>query len=463
MSSSAFARKLAINFVPGWQYVDYIRLKGDATIDECDEDNEHVRLVKTTKPTHFEETFRVKCEKVEQWYDTCRRLHQTVAVAREPDHAIAAAAPLLATPSTTPKKAADAFVLEQHSIKQSFIELYKMLGMVQSFALINCAALRKILKAPRIACGEGRELANRALRDTFDQYSFVHAAAVTRSLTRLEEVFTTWFYDGDRILALAALHNGKHMTLNWRHHLTIAYLVNFILYIELENKFLPLTFTATGCLPLAHLAYVTYFFAQKDWGRQHRVAQVLHDIVLTLVLPVSYFHAFLDNYMTSAVKMNQGMAWSIRYFSTGEFLRHDDSLAASTCATNFYYTRVAVPLISDLPLWWRFLQSLRRVYELGSLYPQILNALIFALALVVVLFGLIHSSYSPMQPSNTLQVVWTVLFVLSSIAFWVWDVVMYWGRPDFQYLGDAQMYSKKWVYLLLWVSIWSSSFHGPWC
>ncbi|RHZ24262.1 hypothetical protein DYB31_010337 [Aphanomyces astaci] len=81
-------------------------------------------------------------------------------------------------------------------------------------------------------------------------------------------------------------------------------------------------------------------------------------------------------------------------------------------------------------------------------FPGLLNAIKYALAQLVVLFGLFHSFYSPVEPSNVVQVLWVVLFVVSSVYSWLWDVVMDWGlgRPQNHFLGDGHMYSRRWVY-----------------
>ncbi|OQR96034.1 hypothetical protein ACHHYP_17193 [Achlya hypogyna] len=228
-------------------------------------------------------------------------------------------------------------------------------------------------------------------------------------------------------------------------YLSIVYFINFLLYAQVVSGELA-EVVPRGYYPLALVIFVVYHYCLKEWSKQKRLLHVLHDIVLLPLFPVTYFHTFVGNYLTSATKMNQDFAWTVCFFATGEF-RETDELP-STCATNFYYTHVAVPLICAVPVWWRFLQSLRRCYELSKWFPGLPNALKYAFAQLVILFGLFHSFYSPLAPSNSLQIVWVCLFVLSSLYSWLWDVVMDWGlgRPQYKFLGDAHMYSRKWVY-----------------
>ncbi|KAH9141989.1 hypothetical protein LEN26_005171, partial [Aphanomyces euteiches] len=87
-------------------------------------------------------------------------------------------------------------------------------------------------------------------------------------------------------------------------HLSIVYFVNFILYAQIENQVLPENIPK-GYFPLTFAVYLIFYFTSKDWGRHRRIALVLRDIVLSPIFPVSYFHTFAANYMTSATKMNQ--------------------------------------------------------------------------------------------------------------------------------------------------------------
>lgn len=76
---------------------------------------------------------------------------------------------------------------------------------------------------------------------------------------------------------------------------------------------------------------------------------------------------------------------------------------------------------------------------------------------MVALFGVFHPFYSSQFEAvhvRAFQVAWIVLFTLSSLYTWAWDVTMDWGlgRPQFKLLGDRQMFSRKWVYYVAIVS-----------
>ncbi|RHY25772.1 hypothetical protein DYB32_008105 [Aphanomyces invadans] len=228
--------KLAHNLVPEWEehYVNYADLKyhvkqiqrrksfldissGDYT-ETCD--TEKTRLIKTSKPTHFEEEFLNECEKVESWY--CAQLEefqkQYALLKAQYADACATQAPLLVSQEDFDESPeSEAFALERHSIKQSFVELYKVLRMLQNFALLNYTALRKVLKKHKKKCGDRYQKAHRSLNDSLHDYAFSHALPVKEAIFNLEHYFTTTFHENDRVLALAELDDWKDSTLNWQN------------------------------------------------------------------------------------------------------------------------------------------------------------------------------------------------------------------------------------------------------
>lgn len=252
-------------------------------------------------------------------------------------------------------------------------------------------------------------------------------------------------------------------------NMTIVYLVNVLLYYKVVNGYFPEQLLHRGYYPLALLLYTIYFYVVRPWRRQRGLVRTLLEIVGSPFFHVTFFHVIVGDYLTSTVKVNQDIAWSMCFFITKEFLKKDaipkqasvfvfamepwpPLEVEASCATNPYFVTVVVPLICALPLWWRFLQSLRRVYDTKTWWPNLPNAGKYALAQVVALFGLFHPFYRSGGTREVgleaFQVVWIALFTLSSLYTWVWDVSMDWGlgRPQYKFLGDRQMFSRVWVY-----------------
>ena len=71
------------------------------------------------------------------------------------------------------------------------------------------------------------------------------------------------------------------------------------------------------------------------------------------------------------------------------------------CLQNAVYSQVMVPLMCALPLWFRLQQNVRRFYDTGEHWPNLGNALKYALSQVVVIFGSFHGM--PFAPANLIH------------------------------------------------------------
>ncbi|KAE9359677.1 hypothetical protein PF008_g2139 [Phytophthora fragariae] len=457
---------------------------------------------------------------------------------------------------------ADAPATAQESLKNSLVELHRLLHLLHNFALLNYTGFVKILKRyEKIASfpAEQREQ-QKAKLQTFE---FAKAQKCSELLKQVERSFADWFCDGNATVAVATLMTKKEDFVNWGHiylgikagsclilliwvcwdslvvptfhsgrenhlidlvrtraypvyrgigcllllhwlvgvslyvwraarinyryifelnprraqsypqvfsdatNMTIVFLANVLLYYKVVNGYFPEELLHRGYYPLALFLYTFYFYAIRPWGQQLGMLRTLWEVVWSPLYQVSFFHTFVGDYLTSTVKVTQDVTWSVCFFAAKEFLRKDlvpsgsdvpDSHLAvdpdePTCANNLYYVNVVVPLVCALPLWWRFLQNLRRVYDTKTWWPHLPNATKYALTQVVVLFGLFHPLHSDDSEENSIQVrmfvvAWLFLFTASSLYTWIWDVTMDWGlgRPQFKFLGDSQMFSHKWVY-----------------
>ncbi|RLN63466.1 hypothetical protein BBJ29_004661 [Phytophthora kernoviae] len=453
----------------------------------------------------------------------------------------------------------------QESLKNSLVELHRLLNLLHNFALLNYTGFVKILKRyEKIASFpvDQRE-GQKAKLQTFE---FAKAQCCSELIKKVETSFADWYCDGNSTVAVATLMTKKEDFVNWGHiylgikagsclilliwvcwdslvvptfhngrenhlidlvrtraypvyrgigcllllhwlvgvslyvwraarinyryifeldprrvqsypqvfsdatNMTIVYLANVLMYYKVVNGYFPEELLHRGYYPLALFLYTFYFYAIRPWGQQLGMLRTLWEVVWSPLYAVSFFHTFVGDYLTSTVKVTQDITWSVCFFATKEFLRKDilppgnsaydmQSLTTpietdeATCADNVYYVNVVVPLVCALPLWWRFLQNLRRVYDTKTWWPHLPNAAKYALTQVVVLFGLFHPLHNENGEEDALKlrmflVVWLFLFTASSLYTWVWDVTMDWGlgRPQYRFLGDSQMFSRKGVY-----------------
>lgn len=259
-------------------------------------------------------------------------------------------------------------------------------------------------------------------------------------------------------------------------NMTIVFLLNVLLYYKVVNQNFPERILHRGYYPLLLFGYSFYFYVIRSWRAYKGLWKTILEIVCSPLFPVSFFHTFVGDYLTSTVKVNQDLSWSLCFFLSKEFLLPDSEGAVASsqryftsarevtifaserwrydrvqhsCSTNYYYVNVVTPLICALPLWWRFLQSLRRIHDTQKWWPNFPNAIKYALAQVVALFGIFHPFYPQVfYHIQSFQIVWVFLFTISSLYTWVWDVGMDWGlgRPQYNYLGDRHMFGRLWVY-----------------
>ncbi|RHY21647.1 hypothetical protein DYB25_010834 [Aphanomyces astaci] len=110
--------------------------------------------------------------------------------------------------------------------------------------------------------------------------------------------------------------------------------------------------------------------------------------------------------------------------------------------------------------WFRFLQSLRRIYDMKLWWPGVGNVIKFALAQIVVLFGIFHPFHNPTKPTEDitpLQQVWIAGFIVFSFILWFWDLTMDWGlgRPQFKFLAERHMYRRGSLYYGAYITLMS--------
>ncbi|RQM25415.1 hypothetical protein B5M09_001011 [Aphanomyces astaci] len=357
-----FKDKLAHNIVPEWEehYVNYSDLKHlvkqiqsrmsfeelDDPLAYCDSStSERVRLLKTSSTqVHFDQEFLNECEKVDAWYSLQLSACQTKFVRLKDEYADAraAAGPSIeisssnamtptckdshsSLPSIVPT---EHFNSTCHSIKQSFVALYKSLRMLQNYALLNYTALNKILKKHKRICGHDRfEPEHRVLNFSLHEFAFSHALPVKSCIVELEAFVTAAFFTGDRVLALAELDDGKDTNaVNWQHVVmgvkmgVCMVLALWLLWDDVVVVLLCDTGDKTIAKYILELdPHVTPAFSQVFDDASHLSTvyfvsfllymqlehKVLRDIVLVPLFHVSYFHTFVTNYMTSSTKLNQ--------------------------------------------------------------------------------------------------------------------------------------------------------------
>ena len=120
-----------------------------------------------------------------------------------------------------------------------------------------------------------------------------------------------------------------------------------------------------------------------------------------------------------------------------------------SCHDRPSYTYVVIPLVHSLPLWWRFMQTLKQYRDTKTRWPYLGNSFKYAFAQSVIMFGVFKPHLkAPTDHVTVYQRIWIMTFMCSTLySFW-WDVVMDWGLGwrAHGFLRETLMFSRKWVY-----------------
>ena len=122
--------------------------------------------------------------------------------------------------------------------------------------------------------------------------------------------------------------------------------------------------------------------------------------------------------------------------------RFGDSNAEIKCEANKMWF---FPIITCLPLLWRFLQCIRRFYNAKKAFPNLVNALKYFVGLMVVLFGTLNTHYG-----KSFAIASLIFQIISTLFSFTWDLFMDWGLGDRNsknyLLRDRLMYPSKAFY-----------------
>eukprot|EP01132_Coremiostelium_polycephalum_P010101 gene10101-12389_t len=199
-------------------------------------------------------------------------------------------------------------------------------------------------------------------------------------------------------------------------------------------------------LTLVFFFLVVVFFPFRFFHRKSRLVLfiTLGNVLITPFGSTKFRALFLGDVLTSMVKTIFDWEYTACYIITGDWIRNDGNRCNKVNA-------IALPIISGLPLLWRFMQCILRFRETKNKI-HIGNATKYAVGFSVVLFSALNGNYlnypEPWTPS---RILWCIGFVLATLYMYVWDILVDWG---FMWLGHPRpllrqslMYKKQiWAY-----------------
>lgn len=181
---------------------------------------------------------------------------------------------------------------------------------------------------------------------------------------------------------------------------------------QIPPKVLPLFFIA----PLI----IRSIFPRRQ--RQRFYKTILQGTALSLFRPVQFRDAFVADCLTSLVRPLGDLTFMLAYFFTavyGLFAKYTLNEAGDKVSESWILHGAILPAFSLLPLFIRFLQTLRQAFDSGKRWPHLGNSFKYLTAGLVILYGVTHAAgeRSPW---------WTWAFSLATIYQVVWDIFMDW-------------------------------------
>ena len=218
--------------------------------------------------------------------------------------------------------------------------------------------------------------------------------------------------------------------------LSIPTLFNFHLFIEAYNHISPDgSETPAKILPLIFLS-VLIVRSLVPPGRRGRFWSVMKFTFMAPFHQVSFRDAFIGDILTSLVRPLQDILFALSYYVTviWGIASGSSSLSESGDAleSSWLLHNVVLPSCALLPLWWKFLQTLRQSYDTGHRWPHLGNAFKYLSATLIILYGMTH-------PENRRSSLWIVSFVVCTCYEIWWDVVMDWDLLVIVPRGDETM------------------------
>lgn len=201
-------------------------------------------------------------------------------------------------------------------------------------------------------------------------------------------------------------------------------LVNFHLFIEAFNHIEtdPMSEFTCKILPLIFLS-VLIVRTSVPPGRRKRFWSTMRFTFMAPFHKIRFRDAMIGDILTSLVRPFQDILFALSYYVTvvtGTVLGTKSLAEAGTALEQSWFLHnVVLPSCAILPLWWRFLQSLREAYDNNKRWPYYGDSFKYLSAATIILYGMTH-------PEGRRSAWWIVSFVMAVLYQIYWDTVMDW-------------------------------------
>jgi hypothetical protein len=223
--------------------------------------------------------------------------------------------------------------------------------------------------------------------------------------------------------------------------MTMPILINFHLFIISYNYIdtdPSQEFTAK-ILPLAFLS-ILIVRTQIPFGRRRRFWSTMRFVFMAPFHKVRFRDAFVGDILTSLVRPFQDILFALSYYITVLYATvvktYGLAEAGQMLEQSWVLHNVILPSCAIIPLWWRFLQSLRLAYDNQKRWPYYGDSFKYLSAAVIILYGMTH-------PEGRRSWWWILSFILAILYQIWWDTMIDWElfvivpRPETEQASDS--------------------------
>ena len=216
--------------------------------------------------------------------------------------------------------------------------------------------------------------------------------------------------------------------------LSMPILFNFHLFIEAYNHMAEGGEMTAKILPLIFLSVLIV----RSFIPPSRRRRFWSTIKFTAMAPfhrVRFRDAFLGDVLTSLVRPIQDVLFALSYYATviygTAFGSYGLTEAGLILERSWVLHNVILPSCALLPLWWKFLQTLRQSYDADKRWPYLGDSFKYLSAAMIIIYGMTH-------PEDRRSSWWLICFVLAVTYQIVWDTVVDWELFVIMPRGDPQ-------------------------
>eukprot|EP00026_Physarum_polycephalum_P002870 Phypoly_transcript_02879.p1 GENE.Phypoly_transcript_02879~~Phypoly_transcript_02879.p1 ORF type:complete len:723 (+),score=94.76 Phypoly_transcript_02879:395-2563(+) len=220
-----------------------------------------------------------------------------------------------------------------------------------------------------------------------------------------------------------------------RFFLFVATIMGNLSIFEMRPEIYPLV------LIVFNLALILAPFRAMHRRSRFLLFKTIGNVIISPFGDIHFLCLYVGDVLTSLVKTLFDIEYTICYYATGDWLRDDGQKCNDV-------NRVALPVISALPYFWRLLQCLKR-YKYNRHPSNLGNAGKYGVACLVVIVGGINGYQTYPGTWTPMRFVWVAAFIFATLYNYLWDIFMDWdlGKRKYKFLRKQLLYRPHvWVY-----------------